>query len=335
MKSTVTQIAREAGVSPATVDRVLNNRDGVRARTRDIVLEVARSLGYFGPQAARRSAVIRLDFVMPAGDNTFMSGLKRRLVEAVEQRDDVTVKLHVIEGFNPDKLAAKLMELADSTDGVGIVALDHPTVREAVNHLADKGIKIATLVSDIHNVSSVGYIGIDNRAAGRLAGQIIGRFMNAQSQCNVAVFAGSLAYRGHEEREMGFRHILSEDFPNLHITRLLEVQDDRQRAYEEARRVLAEENIAGIYNIGSGNQGIARALTESGRHKEIVFIGHDFTEPTKALLLDGTMDALIDQNPRVEAREVIRLLVSEIRDIPEPEYLPRLQIVFRENIPLE
>jgi LacI family transcriptional regulator len=38
MRTTVSQIAREAGVSPATVDRVLNDRDGVRGRTREIVL---------------------------------------------------------------------------------------------------------------------------------------------------------------------------------------------------------------------------------------------------------------------------------------------------------
>ncbi|MDZ7603785.1 MAG: helix-turn-helix domain-containing protein, partial [Hoeflea sp.] len=44
MRSTVSHIAKEAGVSPATVDRVLNGRDGVRARTRDIVMEVATRL---------------------------------------------------------------------------------------------------------------------------------------------------------------------------------------------------------------------------------------------------------------------------------------------------
>lgn len=335
MRSTVSQIAREAGVSPATVDRVLNNRQGVRQRTRDIVNEVARSLGYFGPQAAKPGQNISLDFVMPAGDNTFMANLKKQLVDGVQQRAGVTVDLHLIEGFNPDKLAAKLHELEGNTDGIGIVALDHPTVREAVNSLSDRGVKIATLVSDIHHVRSVGYIGIDNRAAGRLAGQILGRFIAADSPAKIAVFAGSLAYRGHEEREMGFRHILSEEFEHLRITRLLEVRDDRERAYQEARKILGEEDVSGIYNIGSGNQGIARALKEAGREKDIVFIGHDLTGATKALLLDGTMDALIDQNARVEAREVIRLLVSSIRDIPEPEYLPRLQIVFRENIPTD
>jgi LacI family transcriptional regulator len=46
VRSTLTDIAREAGVSAATVDRVLNNRPGVRARTREIVIEMAQRLGY-------------------------------------------------------------------------------------------------------------------------------------------------------------------------------------------------------------------------------------------------------------------------------------------------
>ncbi|MBL4599448.1 MAG: hypothetical protein JKX93_10815 [Rhizobiaceae bacterium] len=42
---------------------------------------------------------------------------------------------------------------------------------------------------------------------------------------------------------MRFRHILSEEFQNMRILRLVEVRDDRERAYEEASQTLrAEEN---------------------------------------------------------------------------------------------
>ena len=74
MRSTLMDIAREAGVSPATVDRVLNNRDGVRERTRKAVLETARKLGYASEPDGTQEAngtVLRLDFVLPAGTNTF------------------------------------------------------------------------------------------------------------------------------------------------------------------------------------------------------------------------------------------------------------------------
>lgn len=334
MRTTVSQIAREAGVSPATVDRVLNDREGVRARTRQIVMQVARDLGYFGPQKDQApSAKIRLDFVLPAGSNSFMRSLKRFLMDESTTRGDVTTTLHEIDGFEPAHLSQRILDLRGRTDAVGLVALDNPEVREAINTLAATGIPIATLVSDIPAVNKVGYVGVDNRAAGRLAGHLLGRFLSPGPH-HIAVFVGSLAYRGHEEREMGLRSILSEEFPTIRIARTAEISDDREKAYRETMRLLERPEISAIYNIGSGNQGIARALREARMEREIVFIGHDLTDATRLMLLDRTIDAVIDQNPRVEAREIIRLLASAVRGTTDPEYLPRLQVVFRENIPV-
>ncbi len=333
MRTTVSQIAREAGVSAATVDRVLNDREGVRPRTREIVMRVARDLGYFGPQAADGAGPsVRLDFVLPAGSNSFMRTLRKHLIEESLARGDVSAKIHEIEGFDPDRLSARLAELRGRSDAVGVIALDHPQVREAINDLAGSGVRVATLVSDIPTVDKVGYVGVDNRAAGRLAGMLLGRFLPPGPH-NVAVFIGSLAYRGHEEREMGVRSILSEEFPEMRIAGTAEVSDDRDLAYSETMRFLERGDISGIYSIGSGNQGIARALREARRERDVVFIGHDLTDATRLMLLDRTMDAVIDQNPRVEAREIVRLLASSVKGSMEPEYLPRLQVVFRENIP--
>ena len=51
------------------------------------------------------------------------------------------------------------------------------------------------------------------------------------------MFAGSLSYRGHEEREMGFRHMLAEEFPNLdRSSSCARCCDDREKAYAEADR---------------------------------------------------------------------------------------------------
>lgn len=335
MRTTVSQIAREAGVSPATVDRVLNDRDGVRPRTREIVLQVARRLGYFGPQEPDTPSMkVRLDFILPAGSNSFIRNLRKHLLDESLAREDVTASVHEIEGFDPERLSNKLNDLRGRTDAVGLVALDHPQVREAINDLAKSGVRIGTLVSDIPTVEKVGYVGVDNRAAGRLAGLLLGRFL-PPGQHKVAVFIGSLAYRGHEEREMGFRSILNEEFPEMRIAGTAEVSDDRDRAYLETMRFLERGDISGIYNIGSGNQGIARALREARKERQVVFVGHDLTDATRLMLLDRTMDAVIDQNPRVEAREIVRLLASSVKGSMEPEYLPRLQVVFKENIPVQ
>jgi LacI family transcriptional regulator len=333
LRSTLIDIAKESGVSTATVDRVLNNRSGVSERTRSIVMETARRLGYFGTPHVVPDQ-IRLDFVLPRGTNSFINNLRGQIERQCAAQPILEYHIHDVEGFNPMSLAQKLSEIREQTQGVGLIALDHPTVREAMRALADGGVQVVTLVSDILHVPRTGYVGVDNRAAGRLGGYLLGRFLTSPEPRKVALFAGSLSYRGHEEREMGFRHMIAEEFPHLEVVELREIRDDRQRAYEEAAALLRRHpDLAGIYNIGAGNSGIGQALHESGRQKSIIFIGHELTDHSKNLLLSGTMDAVIDQNPRVEAREAISMLSSAILDKPYEYHAPRLQVVFRENIP--
>ena len=117
MRLTVVDVAREAGVSPATVDRVLNNRSGVRSRTRDVVLATARRLGYIaaptggGAPEPAADARLRLDFVLPRGTNAFMQMLHEQIEAQGAARPDLEVRVETIEGFNPDSLAATLHAL--------------------------------------------------------------------------------------------------------------------------------------------------------------------------------------------------------------------------------
>jgi LacI family transcriptional regulator len=335
MRATIVDIAREAGVSTATVDRVLNQRNGVRGRTRDQVMAAARRLGYVDGGPATGAAAAVLDFILPGGSNTFMHRLAGHIESAGAERNDaVQVRIHRVEGFAAEVLAHKLESVGERSQGIGIVALDHPQVREAIRTIAARGIPVLTLVSDISNVPRCAYVGIDNRAAGRLAGQLLGRFMRAE-RGKVALLAGSLSYRGHEEREMGFRHMLAEASPGLTIIQTREVREDVELAYAVARALLRETpDLGGIYNIGSGNRGIAHALEETGRGENVVFLGHELTEHTRRYLLSGIMDGVIDQDPRTQARRAIDHLLRILRREPiEGAPSIGIQAIFRENLP--
>lgn len=336
---TLHDVAREANVSPATVDRVLNNREGVRARTREVVLSVARRLGYVSDAEAVTArpvtgAQVNLVFLLPSGTNTFIKSLQRQIEVQAAERSDLNVRVESLEGFNPQTVAARLGELSGEVDGVALVAQDHPLVREAIRGLVLAEIPVVTIASDIQNVGRLAYVGIDNRQAGRLAGQLMGRLLGPGGPHKVALFAGSLSYRGHEEREMGFRHILREEFPAVQIVELREIHDDRQRAIQETSSILdAHPDLRGIYNVGAGTVGIAQEIRKRGLAGKIVVIGHEATESNKQLLLEGVIDAVIDQNPRVEVREALNLLSAAARRQPCHYVAPRLQLVLKENLP--
>jgi LacI family transcriptional regulator len=331
-------VARAAQVSPATADRVLNNRAGVRDRTRERVLSAARALGYIDdvPPDQPPARDVDLVFLLPSGTNSFIDMLRLQIEGQGAARSDLHVRVERLEGFDPASVAARLRGLQGQVSGIGVVAQDHPVVQDAIRTLAAAGTPVVTIASDIRNSPRIAYVGIDNRQAGRLAGLLVGRLVPPQRPAKVALFAGSLSYRGHEEREMGFRHILREEFAHLQIVELRETHDDRIRAEAETLALLDRHpDMAAFYNLGGATSGIAQALVARQRAGAVTVIAHDLTAANQALLLDGTVDAIIDQNPRVEAREALNLLAHAARNAPYQFHAPRIQVIFRENIPLD
>jgi LacI family transcriptional regulator len=339
-RSRVTDIARLADVSTATVDRVLNLRKGVRPATVQRVLKAAAQLGYLAEEQlfkVIRPKPMRLSFLLPAGNNRFIAMLGD-YIEIAEQQFaafNVQCKRHVVEGFDPKILAENLLYYGRRAQGIAFIALEHPLVREAVNTLVDEGIPVLTLVSDLSNSKRAAYVGVDNRAAGRTAGFLLGRFLGHQ-RGKIAMIAGSLSYRGHEERELGFMHLFQEMFPNLQVLGLREGQDDSNKNYQQTRALLAQHaDLIGIYNIGGSSDGVARAIGEARLAHRVVFVGHELTPDTRALLIDGTMDAVISQNAQIEVMNCVRIFTN-LREQKAPLAgieAVRVGVVVRENLP--
>jgi LacI family transcriptional regulator len=250
------------------------------------------------------------------------------------------VEVIATDVFDPPVLAASLEALVGDYDGVAVVALDHPSVRAAINDLVEGGTKVVTLVSDVPSSRRHHYVGIDNIAAGRTAGALVGRLVGSTSG-KVAIVAGSLSLRDHAERIFGFNQVMAAEFSGLDVLPVLEGRDEDERSEQLTARLLAERpDIVGLYNVGAGTAGVAKALiekplSESSRDRQVVFVGHDVTILTRKLLLQGVMDAAISQNPGHEARAAVRVLLALARGEPilsEQEKI-RIDIVMRDNLP--
>lgn len=340
LRMTLVDVAREAGVSLATVDRVLNGRPGVRQPTVTRVRAAIEKLGYRPDPIASRLAQggrYRFCFVLPTGTNSFMTNLGEAVAEAASliagQRAFIDIRR--IDVFDPEALATALERIESHYHGVSVVALDHPRVRAAIDDLVARGIAVATLVSDVPTSRRQWYVGIDHTAAGRTAGTLMGRFAGGRSG-PVGVIAGSLSLRDHVERQFGFGQIISDEYPNLHILPARVGRDDRELTRQAAGAILAEHpDLVGIYNIGAGNEGVADALEEAGRTRKTVLIGHDLTAHTRRLLLTGGMDAVINQDPGHQARSAARLLLAHCTGEPvvAAQERIRIDIFLRDNLP--
>lgn len=341
IKVRLAAVAREAGVSVATVDRVIHGRPGVKPHTADHIMAVIERMengeSNVTSIAEARPDNLYFDIVLPIGTNAFFNHLEEEIREYANRpaNSGLSVRIHRIKGFDPDVLAESIEHIARQTDGIAVVAIESPQVRDAVNRAVQKKIPVVTLVSDLSGSRRMGYIGMDNRAGGRTAGYLMGRFLS-NIEGTILMLAGSPMLRDHEEREMGFRRVLGEHFQNLEIISYLEDRDDDETAYQQVKKIIGEyPDLVGIYDIGAGTQGIARALTEAGRSDEIVFIGHELTRFSREFLIDGVMDAVIDQVPGKEARMLIDMLerfATGENGEYDSETAP-VSVYFRENLP--
>jgi len=337
---TLQDVARTAGVSLATVDRVINRRDGVREKTvARVEAEIAR-LGYradpFGIRPVR-SQSFRFAFILPTGANSFIQSLTdhvRRTADWLASQRAFIDILHV-DVFDPEVLAGALESLSTAYVGVATIALDHPRVRAAIDDLVGRGIAVVTLVSDAPNSRRLHYVGIDNPAAGRTAATLMGRFLSGRKGV-VGIIAGSLALRDHAERQFGFNQILSSEYPDLKVLPALEGRDDSACSRDLMAGLLERyPGVLGIYSAGAGNRGIAAALEAAGRARDVVWIAHELTQHTRRFLLHGTMDAIINQDAGHEARSAARILLAHCCAepiVPDQERI-RIEIFLRDNLP--
>ncbi|SHJ32348.1 transcriptional regulator, LacI family [Palleronia salina] len=338
-RATIHDVARVAGVSLSTVDRVLNGRETVRPGTRDRVEDAMRALNYVRNAAAAnlaRKRDFRFLFLLPGGQNTFMRMLEAEVGDYGQQfaADSVDIEVRTLPPFDAEALQSALKQIdPGSVSGVALVAVDTPGVRDAVRSLRAHGVPVVTLVSDLPSELREHFVGINNIWAGRTAASLLGRFCG-RAAGHIAVVAGSTVLQDHAERYLGFQQVLSADFPHLVALPALEALDDAETAERLLSETLAQhDDIVGIYSLGAGNRGVVAAIDRLERSPPTVL--HELTEYSRGWLLSGKIDAVIRQDPAREARSAIRTLVamSNGKSFHRDENRVGIEIFLRDNLP--
>ena len=137
-RPTIEKLAQVAGVSVATVDRVLNRRAKVRTKTAKRVYEAAVAIGYpatslIGQRVREELPEYRLGFLLLDTGSTFYAAFENELRSAVWRRPTFAACLFSTtpSPSEPDQIAARLADLASRAGAVAVVAPEHPAVNAA------------------------------------------------------------------------------------------------------------------------------------------------------------------------------------------------------------
>lgn len=340
LRTRLHDVAREAGVSLATVDRAVHQRAGVSPRTLLRVQQALRRLTERArpdeQPAARRDASL-FCFLLPAGENAFVAQLREELQALIPwlTEQGVRVDVRTTDAFAPAAAAAAVRRLRGQYDAVVLMLQDHPLVREALERMAADGTCVLTLVSDVQARARSHFVGIDNPAAGRTAGSLMGRFASPLAG-RVGILMGTHAQRDHAERLQGFRELMAAEHPQLRLLEPLETGARAEPAEPLVRELLTlHPDLAGLYSIGPGNEGVCAALRAAGRAGRTAWVCHELTAHTRAALLDGTACAVIGQSARQEVLSACRVALARLarqRIGPEDERI-RIEIYLKDNLP--
>lgn len=333
-KTILADIAAAAGVSTATVDRVLNRRGGVSPEKEGRVLDWARKLQVDRDLERRPTRILRIGVVMQNPANPFYEVLRQAFAKANSLYFGASIQatLYYFDVQAPRETADMLRKIAGSQDALIVVLPDHPLITTALQAVSAQ-MPVVTMVSDLPQSGRMTYVGLDNRAAGRTAGELMGRYVG-RAGGDIVVVSGLQSFIGQGEREMGFRAVLAERHPHCRLLTVLETREQPEKAGELVATVLKHTpEIAGIYNLSAGDASIVDALRHFRRTEKTVLITHELTPERKALLLDGIIDAIIDQNPQLEAMTAVHLLARHFGRSAEDASVTTtpIRIYIREN----
>lgn len=338
----IKDIALQAGLGTATVDRVLNARGGVRHQTMRRVEHAIKELESQERSISGSGRKFIVDFVIEAPDS-FGRALQNAiatelpLMEPVIFRSRTDIRLL----FAETEIQQTLERIRKrGSHGVIVMAPDTDAINRQVGRLTEAGIPVVALATDLPGSRRIGYVGLDNRQAGETAAYLMRQWLTTDRP-HVLITVRNNRFRGEEERDIGFRAHMRQLFAAPVFTELVEGARSDDPIGPQVHRVLGEApDIQALYSIGGSNRQILRAMDRLD-YTPRVFIAHDFDSENRAFLQSGQIQVVLDHDLRQDVRHACQMIMAHHGiitrvDAPDPSplraLLPPMLPGYRETI---
>lgn len=341
MSLTINEIAKLANVSRATVDKVIHNRPGVKAETREHIQKILENVDY-RPNMVGKALVlsknpIKVGIIPTPEYNPFiqvlLSGIQKAQNEFSVFGFEIIVKMPT--SLDPAELLSILLEFEHiNIAGLALLPINDPQIIHQIKKMQNQGIKILTFNSPLEEIKGFRYIGQNHFKAGYVASGLMNKLL--PNGGNVGIIISSMTLSCHPDRLNGFRKGIEDNENKIKILDIKENQDKKEEAFCIALEYLNKyPDIDGLYLSGSGCEGVKNALEISRVKRPIKIICHDLVPETKELLQNNIADFVISQNAKEQGYQIVKQLFDYLikMQIPKQYYyeIP-IQIVTKEML---
>ena len=305
VKFTIKEIAHQAGLSLATVDRALHGRAHVRGATQERVAAAVQELGRQHAASLLRQTRVTLDIVMQAPER-FSSAVQAAFEAELPLVRPATfrARFHLAEVMEEVGIVALLRAIARrGTQGIVLKAPATPGILACLADLAARKIPVVTYVTDVAAPLRLAYVGMQNTRAGATAAYLLAQ-MAPPKASRVLITLSSAAFEGEDARRTGFAAHLTRHAPHLAMTTVSEgFGGNRATGVLVGQALETYSDIDCVYSIGGGNMAILDAFAAVKR-PIAVFAAHDLDRTNTALLQTGQVSFVIHHSFRQDARRI-------------------------------
>ena len=314
---TISDIARELGVSTTTVNSALKGKGRVSEEKKQLVIAACKRLNYKPNKNAMSlpRKPIKIGVIIDSKIPEFHNELIRGAESARADLEDFNVYGEFIVYSLPNArlpILAKMKEMGAS-DFDGIIVCPSNDMREydvTIQELYSRNIPVVTIVSDIPDSKRAFSVQSDGRLSGKIVAELLWWFSENK---NVAIFTGYKDRGIHANNIEGF--IEETKKKPLNVIAIYENQDDPEIAYYATDKLLREyPEIGGIYICTANSSTVCKRIMELGLQGKIKVIASDIFPNLNNCLKDGIVHATIFQDPFTQGRLAFKYLYEFIAD---------------------
>lgn len=340
---TLKDISKKLNISLSTVHKAIYGKKGVSEATRKKVLAAADEMDFrinIIASTLKRKA-IKIAVVLPEAsgeERYFYKDIWNGIDGAKESLKDFNVEIVKVPFKGTDyKLQKQILEdvytkYSTSISGLVTVPWNLSKLNPIIDKFADSSIPVVTINADAPQSKRIACIAPPSKKVGMIAGELMSKMISSSGK--VIVISGNKETTIHTKIVEGFIKTMSSELPSIDIIQIIDSNPDN--TYVTLKDFFTKfHDIKGIYSNNSRSTLlIGKIITEMNLKNKFKAIGTDLFDESIKFLKEDVLQAIIYQNPYMQAYEGVNFLFNYIiqKEVTIPYEFNQVAIVLKNNI---